>query len=142
MLSLAAGLGCPWGVLIPRYIPLSPTVSGPTLLSDFHREESAETGACELYIVTMLETSVIGDTLFGCFGGIARQMLYHLSPTSSPFCSGYFEIGSHFLPRPTWIVIVLFMLLTIAEMTGICNRAQLVPHLSLLNQRASLAFCG
>jgi hypothetical protein len=40
----------------------------------------------------------------------ARQALYHLSHASSPFCSSYFEIESHFLPRTAWTVILPFFL--------------------------------
>jgi hypothetical protein len=39
---------------------------------------------------------------------LAKQVLYHLSHTSSPFCSGYFgdvEMGSHELFFPSWLQI-------------------------------------
>jgi hypothetical protein len=41
---------------------------------------------------------------------LARQALYCLSHTSSFFCSGYYEIGSQFLPRLAWTEVLLFVL--------------------------------
>jgi hypothetical protein len=38
----------------------------------------------------------------------ARQALYPLSQASSPFGSGYLEIGSCFLPKFAWTSILLF----------------------------------
>jgi hypothetical protein len=52
-----------------------------------------------------------------CFGSqgvqiqgfvLVRQVLYCLSLSSSPFCCGILEIGSHFLPRSAWTPILLF----------------------------------
>jgi hypothetical protein len=42
----------------------------------------------------------------GC--ALARQALYHFSHSTSPFCIGYFELGSHFICEPTWTTILLF----------------------------------
>jgi hypothetical protein len=51
------------------------------------------------------------------FGGIgarsqgftlSRKALLLFNHTSRPFCTGNLEIGSHFLPRPTWVTILLF----------------------------------
>jgi hypothetical protein len=56
---------------------------------------------------------------------LARQVHYHLSYNSSPFCFGYFEVRSHFLPRLTWTT-VLFMFPTVAGMmTGTYHHAHL-----------------
>jgi hypothetical protein len=41
----------------------------------------------------------------------ARQVLYHLSHTSSTFCSGYFGDGSHFLPSLDHNPVLCFPLL-------------------------------
>jgi hypothetical protein len=35
-----------------------------------------------------------------------------------------FEIGAHFVPKPAWTVVLLFMPSHGAEMTGICHSAQ------------------
>jgi hypothetical protein len=47
-----------------------------------------------------------------------------------------FEIGSHFVPRLSWTVILLFVLPHIAGMTGTCQRAQ-----PLVKMEVSWTFC-
>jgi hypothetical protein len=50
-----------------------------------------------------------------------------LEPHLQPFSSlVVFKIGSHFLPRLTWTLILLFMLLTVAGRTSVCHCAQLL----------------
>jgi hypothetical protein len=50
----------------------------------------------------------------------ARQALYHLSHATNPFFAlAIFEIGSHFMPRPSLTVIFLFVLPCTAGMTGV-----------------------
>jgi hypothetical protein len=46
---------------------------------------------------------------------------YHLSHVPSPFCFSYFFLlGSYFMPRPAWHLILLFMLPWVAVgMTGV-----------------------
>jgi hypothetical protein len=64
---------------------------------------------------------------------LARQLLYHLNHTSSPFALVIFEIGSHFLPTCAFTAI-LFMLSSIWGMTGLHYHAQLfLSRLSLTN---------
>jgi hypothetical protein len=55
---------------------------------------------------------------------VARLVLYHISHTSSPLCSGYFEDRVSFFPGLAWTVIFLFMLPPVAGMAG----AQLFFH--------------
>jgi hypothetical protein len=68
------------------------------------------------FIFTWILYSVISFPFFVRIGvwtkslTFAKQVFYHLSHTSSPFCSGYFETGSCFLSRPT-----CFKLSTIVE---------------------------
>jgi hypothetical protein len=47
---------------------------------------------------------------FGLSVSLARQVPYHLSLTSSPFCAGYFGDGVWLLLRLVWIMILLFTL--------------------------------
>jgi hypothetical protein len=49
---------------------------------------------------------------------LTRQALYHLSHSTSPLALVIFEIGSCFMPRWAWTMILLCMLPQIARMTG------------------------
>jgi hypothetical protein len=58
-----------------------------------------------------------------------NAILCHLSHDSSAFCSGYLEIGSHFLPRLAWSKIFSFMFPTIAGITGTHHHAQVLVEM-------------
>jgi hypothetical protein len=56
----------------------------------------------------------------------------HLSHALCPFCFGYFlNRVSPLMPGFAWIVILVFMLLCVAGMTGMHHNAQLLMGLEL-----------
>jgi hypothetical protein len=44
----------------------------------------------------------------------------------------FFEIESRFLPRPAWTMILLFKLLIVTGMTGVCHHNQLLVEMGVL----------
>jgi hypothetical protein len=58
---------------------------------------------------------------------LARQVLYHLSHTPTPFCFSYFSNKvSHLCPQQAWAAILLFMLPAVA---GVHLCAQLLVEM-------------
>jgi hypothetical protein len=84
---------------------------------------------------------------FLCFGGtgvytqgfaLAKQVLYCLSHTFSPFCSGYFgEGGFTFCPGQSGPRSSYFSLPAVAGMTGACHHDQ-----SLVEMESHKLFAG
>jgi hypothetical protein len=52
-----------------------------------------------------------------------------LGHSTSPFCIGCFEIGSHFIHRLAWTVIILSVLLFIAGITGTYHCTHLLAEI-------------
>jgi hypothetical protein len=78
-----------------------------------------------VYVCVCVCVCVCGNGVWAQSFMLTRQALYCLS-ASHTFCSGYLEIGSHFLPRLAWTIVLLFYAShTIAEMTGVHNHFQL-----------------
>jgi hypothetical protein len=69
-------------------------------------------GFLEDVAVTHLNMSPKANHKFLCL--LARQALYRLSHTLAFVELVIFEIGSHFMPRHTWIAVLLFVLPHIA----------------------------